>query len=145
MEGQAADSQEMETLSAEQRQELEEHEKKVDTEIRDFLSKARLLDKEAHEKVHDLNRRIAHFSMGHHLDDMKEKYRVNPRIADYLVEVEEDVLNNLREFLGQTPELPFQIEGMDKASFLERYKVNVIVDNAETRGGPVIEEANPNL
>ncbi len=32
---------------------------------------------------------------------------------------------------------------MDKASFLERYKVNVIVDNAETKGGPVVEEANP--
>jgi lon-related putative ATP-dependent protease len=134
---------ELESLSPEQRHELEEHEKKVDAEIRDFLSKARLLDKEAHEKVHDLNRHIAHFSMGHQLDDLKEKYRVNPRIPEYLVEIEEDVLNNLREFLGQTPELPFQIEGMDKGSFLERYKVNVIVDNAETKGGPVIEEANP--
>ncbi len=81
--------------------------------------------------------------MGHQLDDLKEKYRVNPRIPEYLAEVEEDVLNNLREFLGQTQELPFPIEGMDKGSFLERYKVNVIVDNAETKGGPVIEEANP--
>ena len=57
--------------------------------------------------------------------------------------MEEDILGNLREFLGQTQEMPFQIEGMDKASFLERYKVNVIVDNAETKGGPVVEEANP--
>ena len=60
-----------------------------------------------------------------------------------MTEVEEDVLNNLREFLGQTQELPYQIEGMDKGSFLERYKVNVLVDNAETKGGPVIEESNP--
>jgi lon-related putative ATP-dependent protease len=134
---------ELETLSPEQRHELEEHEKKVDAEIRDFLSKARQLEKETHEKVHELNRHVAHFSMGHQLDDLKERYRVNPRIPEYLGEVEEDVLNNLREFLGQKQELPFQIEGMDKASFLERYKVNVIVDNAETRGGPVIEEANP--
>jgi len=134
---------ELESLAPEQRHELEEHEKKVDAEIRDFLSKARLLEKETHEKVHELNRHVAHFSMGHQLDDLKERYRVNPRIPEYLGEVEEDVLNNLREFLGQKPELPFQIEGMDKASFLERYKVNLIVDNAETRGGPVIEEANP--
>ena len=69
---------ELETLSPEQRHELEEHEKKVDAEIRDFLSKARQLDKEAHEKIHELNRRVAHFSMGHQLDDLKEKYRVNP-------------------------------------------------------------------
>jgi lon-related putative ATP-dependent protease len=134
---------ELESLSPEQRHELEEHEKMVDTEIRDFLSKTRLLSKEAHEKVHDLNRQVAHFAMGHQLDDLKEKYRVNAVIPLYLMEVEEDVLNNLREFLGQTQELPYQIEGMDKGSFLERYKVNVLVDNAETKGGPVIEESNP--
>jgi predicted ATP-dependent protease len=135
--------QELETLSAEQKRELEEHEKKVDADIRDFLSKARLLDKEAHEKIHELNRRVAHFAMGHQLEDLKEKYQVNPRIPEYLVEVEEDILNNLREFLGQAPETPFPVEGMDKGSFLERYKVNLIVDNAAARGGPVVEEANP--
>ncbi len=112
-------------------------------EIRDFLSKARQLDKEAHEKIHELNRRVAHFAMGHQLDDLREKYRVNRRIPAFLSEVEEDILGNLREFLGQTQETPILMEGMDRASFLDRYKVNLIVDNAETPGGPVVEEANP--
>ncbi len=83
----------------------------MDAEIRDFLSKARQLDKEAHEKIHELNRRVAHFAMGHQLEDLKEKYRVNPRIPDYLTEVEEDILSNLREFLGQTPEMPYPDRG----------------------------------
>jgi lon-related putative ATP-dependent protease len=142
--GKPLQPQEMESLTAEQRRELEEHEKSVDAEIRDFLAKARQLDKEAHEKIHELNRSIAHFSMGHQLDDLREKYRINPRIPEFLTEVEEDILGNLREFLGQPQqELPFPIEGMDKASFLDRYKVNLVVDNAETKGGPVIEEVNP--
>ncbi len=141
--GKPLQPQELNELSPEQKHELEEHEKKVDSEIRDFLAKARLLDKEAHEKVHELNRRVAHFSMGHQLDDLREKFRINPRIPVFLGEIEEDILGNLREFLGQAPEMPFPIEGMDKASFLERYKVNLIVDNAETTGGPVIEEVNP--
>jgi lon-related putative ATP-dependent protease len=135
--------QEHEGLSAEQKHELEEHEKKVDSEIRDFLAKARQLDKEAHEKIHELNRRVARFAMGRQLDDLKEKYRVNPLIPEYLIEVEEDILGNLRDFLGQTQEMPIAIEGMDKGSFVDRYKVNVIVDNAETKGAPVIDEANP--
>lgn len=141
--GKPLQPQDLDGLSAEQRRELEENEKRVDAEIRDFLAKARLLDKEAHEKIRDLNRSIAHFAMGHQLDDLREKYRVNPRIPEFLNKVEEDILNNLREFLGQTQEMPFPIEGTDKASFLDRYKVNLIVDNAETKGGPVIEEANP--
>ncbi len=141
--GKPLTQQEMESLTSEQRLELEEREKKVDVGIRDFLAKARQLDKEAHEKVHDLNRRVAHFAMGHQLEDLRDKYGVNQRISEYLAEVEEDILNNLREFLGQTQEMPFQVEGMDKASFFERYKVSVIVDNSGTRGGPVVEEANP--
>jgi lon-related putative ATP-dependent protease len=141
--GKPLQQQELENLPPDQRHDLEEREKKVDTEIRDFLAKARQLDKEAHEKVHELNRRVAHFSMGHQLEDLREKYRDNPRIPAYLVEAEEDILGNLREFLGQTQEMPFPIEGMDRASFLERYKVNVIVDNAGTKGAPVVEEANP--
>lgn len=134
---------ELEKLTAEQKHELEDHEKRVDAEIRDFLAKARQLDKEAHEKIHELNRRVAHFAMGHQLDDLREKYRVNPRIPEFLADVEEDILGNLREFLGQTQEMPIPVEGMDRASFLDRYKVNLIVDNAETSGGPVVEEANP--
>ncbi|HTG00974.1 MAG TPA: ATP-binding protein, partial [Nitrospirota bacterium] len=141
--GKPLQPQELETLTAEQRRELEEREKTVDAEIRDFLAKARQLDKEAHEKLHDLNRTVAHFAMGHLLDDLREKYRVNPRIPEFLSKMEEDILGNLREFLGQQQEMPFPIEGMDKASFLERYKVNLIVDNAETKGGPVVEEVNP--
>ncbi len=141
--GKPLEPQELEKLTIEQRHELEEHEKRVDSEIRDFLAKARQLDKEAHEKIHELNRRIAHFAMGHQLDDLKEKYRVNPRVPEFLSKVEEDILGNLREFLGQTQESPFPMEGMDKGNFLERYQVNLIVDNAETKGGPVIEEVNP--
>ncbi len=141
--GKPLQGEDLEKLSQEQRLGMEEREKKVDAEIRDFLSKARQLDKEAHEKIHELNRRIAHFAMGHQLDDLRERYRENRRITEYLAAVEEDILGNLKEFLGQTPELPFHIEGMDKASFLERYRVNVLVDNGSTKGGPVIEESNP--
>ena len=141
--GKPLQPEDLEKLSAEQRLEMDDREKRVDAQIRDFLSKARQLDKEAREKIHELNRKIAHFAMGHQLEDLKEKYRTNPRIPDYLTEVEEDILNNLKEFLGQTPELPFPMEGMDKASFLERYRVNVLVDNANTKGGPVVEEVNP--
>jgi lon-related putative ATP-dependent protease len=141
--GKPLQPQELESLAAEQKRELEEHEKQVDAEIRDFLAKARQLDKEAHEKIHELNRSIAHFAMGHQIDELRDKYSINPRIPEYLSDIEEDILGNLREFLGQTQEMPFPVEGMDRASFMERYNVNVIVDNAETKGAPVVEEVNP--
>ncbi len=142
--GKPLEPQDIEQLTLEERRDMEEREKKVDAEIRDFLAKARQLDKEAHEKIHETNRRVAHFAMGHGIEDLKEKYgRLNPRITDYLSEVEEDILNNLKEFLGQQQEPAFPVEGMDRAGFLDRYKVNVVVDNSKTKGAPMIEEPNP--
>lgn len=142
--GRPMEPKDMEQITPDERRDMEDRERRVDAEIRDFLAKARQLDKEAHEKLHDLNRRVAHFAMGHALDDLRERYgSMNPRIPDYLSEVEEDILNNLREFLGQTPETPLPVEGMDRAGLLDRYKVNVIVDNSRTKGGPVVDEANP--
>jgi len=141
--GKPLEQQDMDKLTLDQRRDLEDHEKKVDSVIRDFLAKARQLDKETHEKLHDLNRRIVRFSMGHQLEELKEKYRAQPRILEYLADVEEDILRNLRDFLGQTQEMPFSMEGMDKGNFLERYKVNLVVDNADTKGAPLVEEANP--
>ena len=141
--GKPLTSEELEKLTPEQRFDIEGREKRVDAEIRDFLSKVRQLDKETQEKVRELNRSIARFAMGHQLEDLKEKYQINPRIPEYLDQVEEDILGNLKEFMGQTPELPFHIEGMDKTSVLEHYRVNLLVDNGGTTGGPVVEEANP--
>lgn len=141
--GKPLQQEDLEALAPDQRHELENREKVVDAEIKDFLARARQLEKEAHEQIHELNRNTTHFAMGHRLDDLKEKYGENGGACEYLTEVEEDILSNLREFLGQTSELPFQVEGMDKTNFLDRYKVNLIVDNAETKGGPVVEEANP--
>ncbi len=142
--GKPLEQQDMDKLTLDQKRDLEDHEKKVDSVIRDFLAKTRQLDKETHEKLHDLNRRIVRFAMGHQLEELKEKYRAQqPRILEYLADVEEDILRNLRDFLGQTQEMPFSMEGMDKGNFLERYKVNLVVDNADTKGAPLVEEANP--
>jgi hypothetical protein len=113
----------------------------VDSEIRDFLAKARQLDKEAHEKIHELNRNVAHFAMGHQLEDLKEKYCVNPRIPEYLDEVQEDISATCAIF-SAGPGNAHPREGMDKGSFVERCKVNLIVDNAGIKA-PVVDERTP--
>jgi len=62
-------------------------------------------------------------------------------VVDYLTAVMQDILAHLdafrdREELGQT-------EGNGQDPFL-KYQVNVLVDNCETCGAPVVVETNPN-
>jgi ATP-dependent Lon protease len=78
-------------------------------------------------------------------------------LDDYLDEVKENILDNLSRF-GQTEEqqeqqqqqqqLPQQLVqaqqgGGGEDSFTE-YEVNVIIDNSETKGKPIVTEVNPN-
>ncbi|HWP58943.1 MAG TPA: AAA family ATPase [Candidatus Acidoferrales bacterium] len=70
----------------------------------------------------------------------------NQEVDDYLAEVKEHILDNLDDFKGGERGLPFapfgQTPAQERDPFLE-YEVNVIVDNAGTKGAPVLVETSP--
>lgn len=140
--GKPLQQEDLETLDPDERRELETREKTVDAEVRQFLDTARQLDRSAREEVHEINRRAAGFALREPIDRLRIKYGTDGRISEYLEEMEEDILNNLPEFLEESQDSPLQTEGAGRESVLERYRVNLIVDNAETKGAPVVEEVN---
>ncbi|MFZ2053774.1 MAG: ATP-binding protein [Candidatus Aminicenantales bacterium] len=73
---------------------------------------------------------------------LRERF-TQAQIADYLNLVEENLINNIDLFKAQKKD-----EKEDRARdvsdvFLE-YRVNLLVDNSEVKGAPVIMETNPN-
>src|SRR6185369_1938450 len=58
--------------------------------------------------------------------------------------VQEDILNNLEDFKPQStqPQIPGIKMPRQEPTF-ERYEVNVLVDNKETEGAPIVFESNP--
>jgi len=63
----------------------------------------------------------------------------NPKVDDYLNQVEENLTKNIDLFKGQKKE---EKEGENPDAFLE-YGVNLLVDNSDLKGAPVIMETNP--
>lgn len=142
--GKPIQPQDIASLTKDQRREIEEKEKKVDSEVRDFFSKIRILEKEANEKILDLNRQAVNFIIQPRLEELKAKFSHYAKVSDYLNSVQEDILNNLGDFLAPPPSaLPLPIDLFDRGKPFTKYKVNVIVDNQNTKGAPVIEETNP--
>lgn len=74
---------------------------------------------------------------------MNEKYKDFLEVVKYIENVKNDLLENLAQFLKE-PEAPtpFQFLWMKELPF-RRYEVNVIVDNSELKGAPVVVELNP--
>ncbi len=64
----------------------------------------------------------------------------NPKVDDYLGQVEENLIKNIDLFKGQKKD---DKEAENPDAFLE-YGVNLLVDNSDLKGAPVIMETNPN-
>jgi len=105
------------------------------------------LEKEIKEKLKNLDNRIGLFAVGMHIDDMKEKYRDIPRIIQYLEDFQEDILQNIDEFKDNDSDtgvnLISQLLHKNRGEKLTKYKVNLLVDNSELEGAPVLVEYSP--
>jgi lon-related putative ATP-dependent protease len=129
--------------------------KKLEKKIEDFQARLQKVfrqfprwQREARQRVRDLNRDVSRFAVGPLIDELKEKYGEIETVVEYLDAVEKEVLENAHGFLAsgdsqQGPASGVSEDQDGERSFMRRYRVNVIVDHAETTGAPVVYEDNP--
>ncbi len=138
--GKAINEREFMTLSEELKSSIEEKRKKLEEHIRIFLEKSKKLEKEKFEKIKKINDEMGLLIVGQKMEEIKEKFKDNEEVEEYLDEVEEYTLNNIAIFLPQkTQTFPF----MQTQNKYTEYKVNLFVDNGHTDEIPVIYEENP--
>lgn len=141
VEGKPMSEEEYKKLSEEERQAIEERHDEVKLLIEETIREAQGLEEERARRLEELNREVAAFSVAPKIAALKETYGEEPRLQEFLDEVKGDILSNLELFLGEGDESQAE-------SQLERYDVNVLVDNSKTEGAPVVVEENatyPNL
>ncbi len=103
------------------------------------------MERQIHETLKKMNREVALYAIGNQMQSLMDKYMNNPQVTKYLKEVENDILDNLQQFVRRgepQQQLPFQMPWMKEEPY-KKYEVNVVIDNSETKGAPVIVETNP--
>jgi lon-related putative ATP-dependent protease len=129
------------------KEDIRRRKEKIDEEVAQAFKKIGKLDKEAMEKIKELEKKVALFAVRDILESVREKYKAYPDVIDYLDMMQRHILENIENFLpdkggieGGGP-FPFKLP-QQKPTFTE-YKVNVLIDNSETEGAPVIFEPHP--
>jgi len=147
------------TVSQEEFDSLPARVKKKYDQSRDTVRAA--LDK-AGKEVNDLDTRTleelkklrddsVRYAIGGLMTNLVSRYEGLPAVVQHLNELRDDIMENTELFTpGGTEEKPDaeQQSPMEKGlpDFLfRRYDVNVIVDNSELKGAPVISEDNPTV
>ncbi|MCX6049059.1 MAG: ATP-binding protein, partial [Chloroflexi bacterium] len=151
--GQVLSPEEAQKLNDEERQLLESEVEKLQDELQKILRQLPRAQRQARDRLQELNREIANYAVSGLIDDLHEKYSAIPAVLEYLNAVQKDVVENVRDFFPSAengpaappeggPALPAPHRSIDLPS-LRRYQVNVLVDHSTTQGAPVIYENNP--
>ena len=101
--------------------------------------------REHNERVRQLDRQVGVSAVGPFLEELKEGYRALENASAYLEGVEQDLLAHLPDLINPEPAAPFppQSGRRQRPKFLQRYEVNVVVDNSGLDAAPVIYEQHP--
>jgi lon-related putative ATP-dependent protease len=152
-----------EVVSPDEFQKLpEEEQKKIQNDIEEMQNESQRMfqkfpawQRDMRRKISDLNNEVADYAVGPLIEEIRVKYKEVPAVGSYLDAVQKDIIDNVRFILendkqqeeGQTQQPGSSSTGGwsygGKFGLLRRYKVNVLVDNSQTSGAPVVYEDNP--
>ena len=110
-------------------------------EFNALLRQNRELDKERKEAVIQLENDVALYAIESLLEELKGKYKKNHEVIEHLEDVKNDIIENLGEFL-KVSNHKNRITSAPMHRFLE-YEINIITDNSDTKGAPIVMELNP--
>ncbi len=132
---------EYQALPDEVKKEIEEKRRKLDPIIAEFLREVKKIDQETQEKIEELRKKVGLYIVGTKIELIKEKYPY-PGVTEWLESLKEHIIKNLQTFIQPPESLPFPMNLIASDVYTD-YKVNVIVDNSDLKGAPVVYEANP--
>jgi predicted ATP-dependent protease len=144
--GRPMSQEDLQSLSDEERQELDQRRSDVMHELRSVMQRQRQLMQRLAEEVREVVRNYSAQLIAPLIDDLKHQH-LQPHVHRYLDAVQEHILSHLNAFKSEgqsTPEgmLSSRPAATEQERFVE-YTVNVIVDNSNTQGAPVLVEDTP--
>jgi len=148
LEGKPVGPEQYEQLDDATKADIEARREPLQQEINAFLRQVRDINKMSRDRVNDLNRRMGVHAVGREIDGIKELHSRLPKVLAYLDDVEDYILSHLDDFSEDSQQK--QESSSASKTTLEpapdpflKYRVNIVVDNTDVQGAPVIIETNP--
>lgn len=145
IDGKVIDEQDFLKLSQGKKEKIQSKRNEVNDDLKKTTEKVRALDKKLSEDLKKLNYDVTLYAIERFVNDIKDKYSKIEGVIDFIEKVKEDILKNVDIFIeGQAGQniQPAIFPWMKELPF-KKYEVNLIVDNSNLKGAPVVIEQNP--
>lgn len=134
---------EFDKLPKEEQERLEQIVANLQEQLETIIQRIPLWRKETREKVKQLNREMAMTAVGHLIAELKKRYADLPSVLEYLDTVEQDIVDNVKDFLKLDEVAEGYSQQQTDPKTLHRYKINNLVMNNYGDGAPVVYLDNP--
>ena len=153
---------EVESMAEENREAVQSKIEAYQEQLQQILQKVPASQRAARERIEELNEEMATFAVDDGINALRQKYSNLDSVLDFLDDVRADIIDNVDVFVqaaqnggrqGQMSPMMQQGQqgggqggsaGGPGGAFWRRYRVNLLVDNCDTDGAPVVYEDNPN-
>ncbi len=134
-----------EMLSHAEKARLEKASTVLHKRIKEVMQDMHRLEEEMREQVADMEKAVVLFAVGHLFEELEPKYREFERVMEHFEACKKDLAGRIDELRTQkAPQI--NIPGLtiqpQEPSF-DRYQINLLIDNSQCEGAPVVYEANP--
>ncbi len=144
VDGKPLSDQEVLALGPEKKEELSKRQEEVQVQVKEAMTQVRSWDREIREQIEKMDHEVVRFILQGFIEELEKKYGDAPGIGDHLEAVGNDIVEN-KDLFRSPPEAaesnPFAARAMAEA--LKKYQVNVLVDNMNVKGAPVVIEMTP--
>ncbi|RFF31389.1 Lon protease family protein [Wenzhouxiangella sediminis] len=134
--GEVLEPDEYEKLPDDERKKIEDKVAELQKKLQQEIQRIPALRKELRNRVRELNEEMILFALGGPIRELKDHWSHEPDVTSYLDAAREHVVENAEALRGRRGSGPPE-------ELLERFRVNLLVDNAEAEGAPVIYEDLP--
>jgi predicted ATP-dependent protease len=135
-------------LSVEEKKQLEDKRAEIEKRVEETLREGKKAEREVNERLEELEKQAGEYLVRIPLAELREKYRDHAKLLRYFDGLRDHILKNLHRFKAAEAApaaaqlLPVQMAEPATDPFLP-YRINVLVDNGDTKGPPIIVETNP--
>lgn len=136
---------ELAKYSTEEKKAMRDKGDKLSVEMNQSMTGIGRLESEYVECRKKLDEEVALSIVRRKMGPTIKNFKNHPQVLEYLEAVKDDIIENINDFRKGANEKASQVPvpKMPGTSDLSRYKVNVLIDNSETKGAPVVYAPNP--
>jgi len=144
-EGKPMSEEDLREQSDEEKRVLREKSDRLQEKMKMAIKQIREAEAKLKKKRTKLDNEVVLFVVEHLMESLMEKYDEEPDVKEFLEAAQKDILESIDDFkkVHKEPQQTGPIPTPPREAVFRKYEVNLLIDNSETQGAPVVIESNP--